>query len=320
MGGYGGPAGDGGMGGYGGQGFETFAGGSTDLSGTTTVVVPMAGALEPLDVLSPQWPLIKATTFPKASWDPVLRAQLILAEFAQLPWRNDLAPVAEQAAQLWRSPGEGADPIRWESVEAEINNLLELRMQRAARMGEIVAQAQDLTGYWADLLMTTPTSRPATWTVISGAMAIGHIVAMHFKYKYNRPRPVQVFPALMPAVMTPPHASFPNSHALQSRLISELMILVCPALKEPLTKIASRVAENREIAGVHYGSDKACSEALAEAVLGWIKQDLNLQDSVKFPVLCGIITEAKVEWGDLGTFPHEARPDYPKPQAARAGK
>jgi acid phosphatase (class A) len=165
---------------------------------------------------------------------------------------------------------------------------------RTERLAEILAQAQDLGLYWADLLMANPGSRPATCDLISVALTIGQMVGMHFKRQFKRPRPVQVYPALMPPILTPPHPSYPNNHALQSRLVARFVGLAVPALQDPLDVLAERIGFNREVAGVHYPSDRVASKAIADQLAPLVE---------KGDLFNGILQEAKKEWAGVTAWP-----------------
>ena len=141
--------------------------------------------------------------------------------------------------------------------------------------------------YWVNALMLSSVSHPATVALLHVAVEVGRSVAMHFKAKYNRPRPGQLYPALMSPVPSPGHPSYPNAHMLQARLMS---LLVCMAeqafvaadgnrtivdrLKVPdeasrwpfLAQLADRVGQNREIAGLHYPSDTAAGTWMADQI------------------------------------------------------
>jgi acid phosphatase (class A) len=234
--------------------------------------------------------------FPFLAWDPKYLAQSVLAEFA---------------FSGWNEVGSGVDPGDWPTnrIGEEIRELMVLAStERPMRVSEIIMQAEDASPYWGNLLMTTPATRPATWALIEIGRAVGMMVAMHWKYKYRRPRPVQLCPALLPPVLTPPHASYPNAHALQSNLMSECVILVCPpALHEPLRALARRVGENREIAGVHYKSDRAASEQIAPAVMKRL---------FRGPIFRSIMDAALKEW----ERPACSRVSYPPPLSAEGEK
>lgn len=235
-------------------------GGGMSVAWSHPSPVPLTGLLNP--PVGTRFPLLVGAAFPIEAWDPTLRAQVILAEFGTLGWQNTIT---------LQGP-----PTDLKALAGEINYLLELAVKvRPGRMSEIIAQANDFTPYFSDLLMISETSHPATWVLVAIGIQIGQMVAMHFKYKYSRARPLQLYPALTPAILTPAHPSFPNAHALQSRLIAECITLACSDLHEPLVVLADRIGQNREVAGVHYPSDRMASLELVPqivAILGRCKR------------------------------------------------
>lgn len=228
---------------------------------------------------------IPPSEFRRHSWHPAYLAQAVLAEFSALPG------IAQSPAWL------SADPGDWDRGGRHLADELKILMafadsHRRLRQTEIMAQAEDATAFWANLLMASPVTRPATWTLIEIGQAVGMMVAMHFKRKYSRPRPVEVYPAVMPLVLTPPHASYPNAHAFQSLLMTGLLKNVVPKqLHQPLDALALRVGQNREIAGVHYPSDRTASIGMAEKLLP-LFQSIDKDGSV----FSEILNRAKSEW------------------------
>jgi hypothetical protein len=268
-------------------GFGT--GGSADMGGFGgggVVVAPSSPVQVPMGVLQlpalPQghFPLLAGTKFPRRAWDPNLYAQTVLAEFGASGWMetitidpppSDIGAIGEDVAELLR--------------KAELRN---------ARAPEILAQANDASAYWADMLMATSASRPATWDLITACATVGQLVAMHFKLMFSRPRPVQIYPALMPPILTPAHPSYPNAHALQSWIITKALVTVVPALTVQLELLAQRIAENREVAGLHYPSDTRASFALAPQVVDLL---------AKGRLFSEIIRLAKAEWDGVSEVP-----------------
>src|SRR5690348_3706406 len=221
-------------------------------AGSGLLVVPMNELLQPPHppTTTGMFPIVVGGHFPELGWDPALRAQVVLAEFAASDWQSvDPGPPDDSPDFLLREITAMVSPA--------------MLLQRNRRLAEIIAQAEDASIYWADMLMLTVSARPWTCCLIAIGQAIGQLVAMHFKYKYMRARPVQVYPAIMPPVTTPAHPSYPNSHALQSHLMSLFVAAACPALNDPLMALADRVGENRIIAGLHFPSDTDASVAMA---------------------------------------------------------
>ncbi len=238
-------------------------GGGSDAS-TPMGVLPENGG--------PNFHPLYGRTFPRAYWAPELYAQTILAEFGASGWAASLT----------------IDKWDESQVDDELHQLLlyadNLRMMR---MAEIIAQLYNPLPYWADLLMRTPAAAPATWAVIDTAVAVGQMVAMHFKRRFNRARPAQLYPALMPPAPTPQHPSYPNAHALQGYLIAQCLSGVVPDMVQLLEALAARVGENREIAGFHFPSDTAASKTLAPLVYA----KLNVG-----PLFTALVKEATAEW------------------------
>ena len=107
---------------------------------------------------------------------------------------------------------------------------------------------------------------------------------VYYKEKFNRPRPSSLSPGLFPPVNPPRHASYPSGHATQAMLISLFLEQIIPGLT-PITStirngtlpattqtttdgllrsMASRIARNREVLGLHFPSDSLAGEQLAQ--------------------------------------------------------
>lgn len=245
--------------------------------------VPMGGILEdPVDAGS--FMTFTGGKFRDAQWDPHLLAQVVLADFGGSGWQSKVT----------------VDPPNYGDEFGEINVLLKKRGQRASRGAEIVAQALNLELYWADLLMVGAYGRQNTAALIAVGIAVGQMVGMHFKHLHKRARPVQVFPALMPVIITPSHPSYPNNHMLQSLLVANAVGAVFEepvrtAMLAPLLAMAERIGENREIAGVHFPSDKAASRTLANQTFDLL---------AKVPAFISLCDAAKPEWEGITVGGH----------------
>lgn len=224
--------------------------------GPSMQTVPMDGVLaEGGREKEDEFLMFSAAEYPAAAWDPHLRAQVILAEFSSTQWRD-------QTLERWKD----AD------VQSDIEELLKLRALRSGRIWEIVAQAQDIELHWKDMLGVGPSGRANTAALIASAVAIGHMVGMYWKDVFQRARPVQLFPALMPAIITPSHPSYPSNHSFQSYLVAHAVLSIfkgtgaAAVMKPQLFQLAARIGRNREIAGVHFPGDTSAGEALAKKI------------------------------------------------------
>ena len=92
--------------------------------------------------------------------------------------------------------------------------------ERADALGEILSQADEFISYFMNLMTISPSSFPKTTRVLYLASLIGHLVAMKLKAYFNRMRPSQLCPALLPPLAVPGHASFPSGHSTQAHLMA----------------------------------------------------------------------------------------------------
>jgi acid phosphatase (class A) len=195
------------------------------------------------------------------AWHPAFLAQAVMAEFSVSEWKG--------VADTPFPPPNNDKP----ELEKEIKQLLYLAgTVRQRRMGEIIAQAADVRPYWNSLIGASLTGTPAACTLIEVGLAVGQMVAMHFKYKFNRQRPFQIYPALLPPISTPPHSSYPNGHALQSFLIAGCLADACPNIKPVVDALAHRIGANREVAGVHFGTDREVSRQIADRTMEALRE------------------------------------------------
>lgn len=207
--------------------------------------------------------LVTANAIKPITWHPVFLAQAVLAEFCTIKdWKTPLKDVLQ--ANLYPDP-EKQQP----QVDDELKRLVYYAMaERPRRLPEILKQADDFRPYFNSLLGGNMVGKAACAALIETGLAVGMMVAMHFKYEYNRPRPWQIYPPLLPPVTTPAHPSFPNGHALQSHIIARCLgRATYGALWAPAKAMADRIGKNREFLGVHFPSDTKASERLAKTVV-----------------------------------------------------
>ena len=88
----------------------------------------------------------------------------------------------------------------------------------------------------------------------------------------NRPRPYQLaaeygvplYPLIRTDAMT---ASYPSGHALAGYMMSEYYARVYPDCKVELRSLGKRIAESRELVGIHYPSDTEVSRMIARVII-----------------------------------------------------
>lgn len=227
---------------------------------------------------------MRPTGFPARNWHPDMLSLVALAEFAATDWRDRLDP----------GPPPGED-----ETNREIDHLIDLaQQQRTERVDEILAQYVDHHKYYLGLLMVRPETHPATYLLLKIAARVTEFTLAYFKNKYNRARPYQYYPALMPPLDTAVHPSYPNGHALHGAMKAHSVADAVPQMEEPMLRLAKRIWQNAEIGGFHFPSDAVASHKIAEGAMQLLRGVLNHQGC---PSYKKAVEAAKLEWqGALG--------------------
>jgi hypothetical protein len=163
--------------------------------------------------------------------------------------------------------------------ERELRALIRLAEdERADALGEILAQADRFINYFTAAMSISPRTHPATCQLLHIGTLVGAYVSMHFKGLYQRRRPSQRAPALMPPIGVPGHPSYPSGHSTQAHLTTlcareGLPNTVRNDLGPVLDALAGRIARNREIAGLHFASDSNGGEMLAQSAFDLLRSD-----------------------------------------------
>lgn len=93
----------------------------------------------------------------------------------------------------------------------------------------------------------------------------------YLKEMVNRPRPYQLaryfgypmFPLIRTDAMT---ASYPSGHALAGFVMSEYYARKFPKIAGKLRALGERIADSREVTGIHYPSDTAISRQICKLI------------------------------------------------------
>jgi len=115
-------------------------------------------------------------------------------------------------------------------------------------------------------------THPCTFYLVQGALRVAQFAVMHYKSVYQRARPSQLWPELMPPIAVPGHASFPSGHATESWLVALVLQkivqstapIVVPDVVNITERLAQRIGRNREVLGLHYPSDSEGGKLLAQ--------------------------------------------------------
>lgn len=243
-----------------------------DASGTPNVTPLGSDLFQTTDTV----PFLTVSQFPRRYWDPQLYALAAVTEFADSGWKSGPDSI---------DPGPVPSTV---NVEEELRQLAGYKVEhRNALMSEILKQRSNMSAYWLNLLMFSRKSHPATFDLVNIVLRVGQFAAMHFKKKYNRPRPSQLSPRIFPVIAVPGHPAYPSGHATEGHLLSLCLAELVPAAQLPLEKLAARVAHNREVAGVHYPSDTAAGKRLSAGCFDRLKTCDTFKE---------VLATARTEW------------------------
>ncbi|MBS0640785.1 MAG: phosphatase PAP2 family protein [Proteobacteria bacterium] len=249
------------------------AGGGLRRLGVTPAVLPVTTS--PLDwngerfpgTAAASWGPMSPAVFGLREWTPdnwtvALMSELVQQTVTGVTWTTALT--AAGAADDWTmlSAAERSRELE------ELRNLIEFR---SGALAEIMAQRNGIIGYMRSVVYFTRASHPKTYLLVAAALRAGQFLAMHYKYRYKRPRPATVQPGLVPPIDAPGHAAYPSGHATESMLVALMLEQILPASvipaggaeAGPLRILARRIARNREVVGLHYPSDARIAFKLA---------------------------------------------------------
>jgi undecaprenyl-diphosphatase len=97
---------------------------------------------------------------------------------------------------------------------------------------------------------------------------LGTAIYKFIKRKTLRPRPFNVYPAIVCVGKTLDQFSFPSGHTMHAMAFSIVVVFYFPALIWLVTPFAILVALSRPILGLHYPSDVLAGAALGAAIAG----------------------------------------------------
>lgn len=206
-------------------------------------------------------------------------------------WNPEMKALLRQPA-TWLAPGWSqrlavAPPPGLEDTLREIDALMALKGERAPHAENIALEDRFLGDRYYRFLGIEAYTHPRTVRLIDGIIDEAAIVVMHFKDRFNRARPWEYAPALQPVIPPPGHPAYPSGHATQAHAVSLVLATVIPESADALYRLADEIARNREIGGVHYASDSAAGEQLAQQLV------VELLQSPEFQAM---VHAARAEW------------------------
>lgn len=99
-------------------------------------------------------------------------------------------------------------------------------------------------------------------------------VSEYFKVRYERPRPFNVDPTILPCAHKPAGArAYPSSHAALGAVGACVLAKLYPERAESMERYGSYIGDLRAISGVHHPSDVAAGRELAQQICRRILDD-----------------------------------------------
>jgi hypothetical protein len=103
---------------------------------------------------------------------------------------------------------------------------------------------------------------------------------------WDRPRPYLADSRIHPSINTPGNAAYPSGHSSVANLDARILAELIPDEKDAILARGREIGNDRVLAGVHFPSDVAAGEKLAQAIFARLMAN---------PVFIADLTQAKGE-------------------------
>lgn len=138
-----------------------------------------------------------------------------------------------------------------------------------------------------------PTLSTRAMALVSAAMHDATVATWDTKYTFNRKRPSEQDPAIIPRVSVPLSPSYPSEHAATAAAASRVLGFLFPDQAQVFDSLAEEAARSRLYAGVQYPSDMTAGlklgRSVGDVVVAYAKQDgSDMVSSASFPPAAGV--------------------------------
>ncbi len=175
-----------------------------------------------------------------------------------------------------------------EKLNHQLNLIRDYIDLRQDRLAEITSQLGSPEAFLGTIGFLSPDRTPWTLELLGAVYRLALYVELRAKHDLAVRRPIELSPQIQPIIETPNHGSFPSGHATEAFALSTAFSILLEKSVETFTKdgsetstsiygeagqkiqllrLASRIAVNRTVAGVHYPIDSAVG-ALLGSTLG----------------------------------------------------
>jgi len=179
------------------------------------------------------------------------------------------------------------------AVEALIEH-----MKNKANLDEIVFEDDCLDFAFALDVPMWPWQHEKTLQALDVVTRVAGIPLYVMKHWLNVERPSELSEDVVPLIPVPGHRSFPGGHSAVTHALAEVLgaiMGVDATQQDRLDQIAARIADNREIAGLHTRLDTEAGERLGRLLGKWMV-DMGTEVSLKSTSWAVLFSEATKEW------------------------
>lgn len=145
---------------------------------------------------------------------------------------------------------------------------------RPDRAGEIISQLAAPTGFLSAIGFLRPDRTRWTLELLGVVFRLAQFVEMRAKHALACRRPIEFSAQVQPIILTPGHGSLPSGHATEAFALARVLWYLMKSggaqpydaishYGQQCMRLASRIAINRTVAGVHFPVD-----SMAGAILG----------------------------------------------------
>jgi membrane-associated phospholipid phosphatase len=163
-----------------------------------------------------------------------------------------------------------------------VNQYADLRSDRSA---EILAQLNAPTAFFSSIVALDISRFPRTLELLNATLRLAYSVVIQIKHGLACRRPQEYSPQIQPMIPVPQHGAFPSGHATEAFIAAYVFWALLHAINARASsttppppsgatqyahmswgtqfmRLASRIAINRTVAGVHFPADSAAGAFL----------------------------------------------------------
>ena len=184
----------------------------------------------------------------------------------------------------WEKLLDGPPKAGSQEEKTEIAKLLEWQEKRTQTEVDRCKSEEVANPFiFADVLgdKFTEKTLPLTATLLKQVQGDIKNITDLAKKKWARKRPPYADDRIKPCVKIEENGSYPSAHATRGVVWSRILAELFPSKKDQLLKRGLQMGEDRVIAGIHFPSDVAAGQKLANAIADKLLADPEFKEALK---------------------------------------